>query len=56
MSKTKANMRLLLNALECSYPSSIGTLFYLTTLPVHILSTHLAYETMTWNEQHVDEM
>ena len=56
MLKTKGNMRLLLNALECSYPSSVGTLFYLTTVTVHILSTHLAYETLTCNEQHADEM
>jgi len=54
--KTKANMRLLLSAVECSYPSSIGTSFYLTTVTVHILSTHLAYENLTCNEQHVDEM
>ena len=57
MLKTKANMRLLLNALKYFYPSSIGTLFYLTTVTVHILlSTHLAYETLTCSEQHVDEM
>jgi hypothetical protein len=56
MLKTKASMRLLLNALECSYPSSIGILFYLTTVSVRILSTHLAYETLTCNEHHVDEM
>jgi hypothetical protein len=56
MLKTKANMRLLLNVLEWSYPSSVGTLFYLTTVTVHFLSTHLACETMTCNEQRVDEM
>jgi hypothetical protein len=55
MLKTKANVRLLLNALEYSYPSSIGTLFYLTTITIHFLLTHLACETMTCNER-VDEM
>jgi hypothetical protein len=56
MLKIKANMILLLNAVECSYPSSVGTLFYLTTVTEYILSTHLAYDTLTCNEQHVDEM
>jgi len=56
MLKTKANVRLLLNALECSYLSSIGTLFYLATVTVHFLSTHLACETSTCNEQCVDEV
>jgi hypothetical protein len=56
MLKTKTNVRLLLNALECSYPSYIGTLFYLTTVTVYFLSTHLACETLTCIEQRVDEM